>query len=71
MAATSISAVVLGMLNPVWIASRESGATWDVLLSELAIVSPFIIGLVAVPALLGGLLGSALRTARSPGRSPA
>ena len=54
-------AVLVGLATPFEIALGDGGFDWDVIASDLAMVSPFTAALVAVPAILGAVVGAANR----------
>lgn len=53
-------AFLMGLLVPVFTYLTESGSSLRVLVSDMVQGAPFIAVLIAVPALLGGLLGKSI-----------
>ncbi|MBA2465699.1 MAG: hypothetical protein H0V42_12115 [Nocardioidaceae bacterium] len=63
-------ALLMGVVVPVTISLTEAGFSGRVLLSDVLTVGPFIAVLVAGAALIGGLVGMAVRSSpRRGGRS--
>ena len=58
----------MGLLVPIFTALTESGFSARVLLSDMLGKVPFMVVLVAVPALLGAALGLALGSRRRDDR---
>lgn len=57
--------VLVGVLAALQAQDFSASLDGDVLISDLTSVTPFIAGLVVVPAALGALLGRALRESRT------
>lgn len=60
-------AVAMAALVPVIPALVQGDPSWGEVVSDIAQNSPFRFPFIAVPALLGGLIGMALRSSRRPG----
>jgi hypothetical protein len=64
-----VVAVVVGLVFPLRIWTEE-GRDFEVLWSDLAFLTPFIAGLVLVPAGVGIAIGQALNSRRRPSQVP-
>ncbi len=61
-----VVAVTVGVVETLLIPVRDGAFDLSTLSSDLAVVAPFMAGIVGIGAALGGVIGGSLRSATSP-----